>query len=109
MMKSKILIILLLGCFVFKLKYMVNHTSLEVKELNFKITQAREDMDILAAEYAYLERPERLLKEAKRLGFKPVSSNRIFLLEPYLNRFGSEATEGFSNNNVDKQSIVGPR
>lgn len=109
MLKTKLLIILLLGCLVFRLKYMVNHTSLEVKELNFRIAQSREDLDILTAEYAYLERPERLLQEAERLGFKPMKSNQILLLEPYLNRFDNNSIGDSTNNKRSEQSTMGPR
>lgn len=92
-MKFKILILLIFVALVVKMKYMVNTLSSSVKLMNIEIAQAKDDLDILRAEYAYLERPSRILEEGEKLGMSAVKPNRIIYLNDYLERFKVKSVE----------------
>ena len=78
-----------LATWAYRVNYATRAVSKRVENLNSQIKEANGTLDLLKAEWAYLNRPNRLLKLADQhfsyLELVPLSSKQIFDLEDISN------------------------
>lgn len=109
-MRAKVLIIILFAALVVKVKHMVNTASSSVKLANIQIAQSKDNLDILKAEHAYLERPERILEEAKKLEMHAAKPHQIVFFSEYVKHFEKLESNAKGSEGASEQiEFVGPR
>ena len=82
-MKARLLIVILLGALVMKLKYMVQAENAAFFMSKSQINSLEEEIEILEAEYIYLTRPSRVLEYAKSHGYE-MRTAQVKTLNDYL-------------------------
>ncbi|MEQ8388558.1 MAG: hypothetical protein RIE22_07580 [Alphaproteobacteria bacterium] len=79
---------LLLGIFVFAVKYQVMDLEREVTQLNRDILSSEEAIHVLEAEWSFLNQPDRLRKlSGKYLDLAPARSDQFITLDAFRQRY----------------------
>jgi cell division protein FtsL len=85
-----LLLVFVVGYAMFQVKYEVMQQEETLAQLNRQITEGRERIRVLDAEWSYLVRPERLNRLAARyLDLSPVGSAQIVALSAIPERSGA--------------------
>jgi len=82
-MKLRLLILILLGAFVMKVKYLVQEKDSEFLASRSDISELEQEIEVLQVEYIYLTRPNRILEYANKHNYK-VYTSQIKNLQEYL-------------------------
>ena len=94
-----------LGTMVYKVKIGIDERQDYLQALELDIANTKRDIAVLESEWAYLSRPERIMKlSGELLNMKPIAQDRILPLESIPVRLGIEVRKmSFDKDRISEQ------